>query len=57
MARRFIDLVLQAYENDDRIPHPALLVLGPFMQSERQAEFLNRAARLKSVEASPSTRN
>ena len=46
-----IDLVLQAYENDDRIPHPALLVLGPFMQSERQAEFLNRAARLKSVEA------
>jgi predicted glycosyltransferase len=46
-----IDLVLQAYENDDRIPHPALLVLGPFMQSERQAEFLTRAARLKTVEA------
>jgi predicted glycosyltransferase len=46
-----IDLVLQAYENDDRIPYPALLVLGPFMQSERQAEFLTRAARLKSVEA------
>jgi predicted glycosyltransferase len=46
-----IDLVLQAYENDDRIPHPALLVLGPFMQSERQAEFLTRAARLKAVEA------
>ena len=46
-----IDLVLQAYENDDRIPHPALLVLGPFMQSERQAEFLTRAARFKTVEA------
>jgi len=46
-----IDWVLRAYEEDRRLPYPALLVLGPFMQSERQAEFLTRAARLKMVEA------
>ncbi|HSD34859.1 MAG TPA: hypothetical protein VLE26_05525 [Alphaproteobacteria bacterium] len=46
-----IDWVLQAYESDRRLPYPALLVLGPFMQSERQAEFLTRASRLKMVEA------
>ena len=31
-------------------PYPALLVLGPFMQPERQAEFIDRAARLKRVD-------
>ncbi len=46
-----IDWVLRAYENDTRLPYPALLVLGPFMQSERQSEFLARAARLPQVEA------
>ncbi|MET1027149.1 MAG: glycosyltransferase [Dongiaceae bacterium] len=46
-----IDWVLRAYENDSRLPHPALLVLGPFMHSERQTEFLARAARLGNVEA------
>ena len=46
-----IDWVLRAYEHDKAMPLPALLVLGPFMQSERQAEFLDRAARLKKVEA------
>jgi predicted glycosyltransferase len=46
-----IDWVLRAYEHDKAMPFPALLVLGPFMQSERQVEFLNRAARLKKVEA------
>jgi predicted glycosyltransferase len=46
-----IDWVLNAYERDKRLPHPALLVLGPFMQSERQAEFIHRASRLKAVEA------
>ena len=39
-----IDWVLRAYESDRALPLPALLVLGPFMQSERQAEFLARAA-------------
>jgi predicted glycosyltransferase len=46
-----IDWVLRAYEHDKAMPLPALLVLGPFMQSERQVEFLNRAAKLKKVEA------
>ncbi len=46
-----VDWVLRAYEHDKAMPLPALLVLGPFMQSERQVEFLNRAARLKKVEA------
>ena len=45
-----IDWVLRAYEHDPLLPYPALLVLGPFMQSERQAEFMDRAARLKRVD-------
>ena len=35
-----IDWVLRAYEHDQACRLPALLVLGPFMQSERQVEFL-----------------
>jgi predicted glycosyltransferase len=46
-----IDWVLRAYEHDPLLPYPALLVLGPFMQSERQAEFMDRAAKLKRVDA------
>jgi len=46
-----IDWVLRAYEADQAMPFPALLVLGPFMQQDRQAEFLARAARLDRVEA------
>jgi predicted glycosyltransferase len=46
-----VDWVLRAYENDRRLPHPALLVLGPFMHSDRQTEFLARAAKLDKVEA------
>ena len=46
-----VDWVLRAYENDAHQPHPALLVLGPFMHSDRQAEFLQRAGRLDNVEA------
>jgi predicted glycosyltransferase len=50
-GEEIIDWVLRAYESDAGLPHPALLVLGPFMSSERQAEFLHRAARLDNVEA------
>jgi predicted glycosyltransferase len=50
-GEEIIDWVLRAYESDASLPHPALLVLGPFMASERQAEFLHRAARLDNVEA------
>jgi predicted glycosyltransferase len=46
-----IDWVLRAYESGAALPHRALLVLGPFMQSERQAEFLQRALALPGVEA------
>lgn len=46
-----IDWVLRAYENDPHQPHPAVMVLGPFMHSDRQAEFLQRAAKLDNVEA------
>ncbi len=43
--------MLRAYEHDPLLPYPALLVLGPFMQAERQAEFMDRAAKLKRVDA------
>jgi len=46
-----VDWVLRAYEHDPLLPYPALLVLGPFMQPERQAEFMDRAAKLKRVDA------
>ncbi|HEU4350880.1 MAG TPA: hypothetical protein VFR66_03310 [Burkholderiales bacterium] len=46
-----IDWVLRAYEHDPLLPYPALLVLGPFMHADRQAEFMDRAAKLKRVDA------
>jgi predicted glycosyltransferase len=46
-----IDWVLRAYEHDPLLPYPALLVLGPFMAAERQAEFMDRASKLKRVDA------
>ena len=46
-----IEWVLRAYESDQMLPYPALLVLGPFMPPEDQAAFINRAAKLKRVEA------
>ena len=46
-----IDWVLRAYERDPDLPYPALLVLGPFMNSEVQGDLLARAARLDKVEA------
>jgi predicted glycosyltransferase len=45
-----IEWVLRAYEHDPLLPYPALLVLGPFMQAERQREFMARAAKLKRVD-------
>jgi predicted glycosyltransferase len=46
-----IDWVLRAYEHDPEITHPAVLVLGPFMASNLQVQFIERAARLKRVHA------
>ena len=47
-----IDWVLRAYEADGpNLPHPALLVFGPFMALERRIEFTERASRLERVHA------
>jgi predicted glycosyltransferase len=46
-----IDWVLRAYEQDPDIPMPALLVLGPFMHRNLQAEYKQRASRLGNVTA------
>ncbi len=46
-----IDWVLRAYEHDPAMTHPAVLVLGPFMASNLQVQFIERTARLKRVHA------
>ena len=46
-----IDWVLRAYEHDPGLPHRAVLVFGPFMQPEAQAEFLHRAEKLPKLRA------
>ncbi len=50
-GEELIDWVLSAYETDSLLPYPALLVLGPFMRPERQAEFIDRTQALNRVEA------
>jgi predicted glycosyltransferase len=45
-----MDWVLRAYEQDSDLPYPALLVLGPFMSQENQADFMERAAALDRVQ-------
>jgi predicted glycosyltransferase len=45
------DWVLKAYEADRTLPHPALIVTGPFMQSEVQERLLARVAALADVAA------
>ena len=44
-----VDWTLRAYENDPTLPLPALLAFGPFMLSDKRAEFTERAARLDNV--------
>ena len=45
-----VDWVIRAYEADRQQPYPALIVLGPFMPSETQAPFIERATVLDDVE-------
>jgi len=45
-----VDWVLAAYEADREIPHPVLIMLGPFMPTEAQEAFQARAAALPNVE-------
>jgi predicted glycosyltransferase len=44
-----VDWVLKAYECEAPPPYPALLVLGPFMSPESQADFMRRASRLPDI--------
>jgi predicted glycosyltransferase len=46
-----VDWVLRAYETDRNLPWPAIIVLGPFMPPELQADFMRRAERIELVEA------
>jgi len=45
-----IDWVLRAYESDRRIPYPAVVVTGPFMATDKQREFRERAERIGRIE-------
>ena len=44
-----VDWVLRAYEARERPLFPALIVLGPFMPAEKQAEFKARSETLRDV--------
>jgi predicted glycosyltransferase len=46
-----IDWVLRAYESGEKIPHRALMVFGPFMQTDAQDKFLGRIEKLDNVDA------
>lgn len=46
-----IDWVLSAYEADPDLPHPALLLFGPFMPKEQRAKYAERVDRLPRVAA------
>jgi predicted glycosyltransferase len=50
-GEELIDWVLTAYESFPDLPVRALLVFGPFLQTELQSEFLKRVAKLRNVEA------
>lgn len=49
-GEEMVDGVLSAYEADHNLPYPALVVLGPFMNTEQQHAFMNRAENLEDVE-------
>jgi len=46
-----IDWVLRAYEHDPSLPLPVMMVLGPFMSSNYQTEFMERVSRIEKVTA------
>lgn len=50
-GEELVDWVLRAYESDSSLPHRSVIVLGPFMQSDRRAEFIARTDKLSKVEA------
>jgi predicted glycosyltransferase len=44
-----IDWVMRTYEAGHKLPHAALMVLGPFMPPEQRREFIDRASHLDRV--------
>ena len=46
---KFVDAILGAYEKDNSIPYPALIVLGPLMPRKQQKTFMCRAKRISGV--------
>ncbi|MGH1484285.1 MAG: glycosyltransferase family protein [Geminicoccales bacterium] len=50
-GENLIDWVLRAYETSPDLPHPVLLVFGPFMDQDRRIAFQERAAKLDNVHA------
>ena len=46
-----VDWVLRAYESESGLPHPALVVFGPFMAPQSRQKFMKRIRRLERVEA------
>ncbi|MCS6779614.1 MAG: hypothetical protein NZ555_07925 [Geminicoccaceae bacterium] len=40
-----VDWVLRAYEADRELPHPAVILFGPFLPAEQRAQFQERVAR------------
>ena len=50
-GEQLIDWVISAYEKDDGIPYPALLVFGPFMYPRRRRSFRQRVSKLDRVQA------
>lgn len=45
-----VDWVISAYEHDPSIPHPAVIVFGPFMPTDLQESFRARAKKLPNVQ-------
>ncbi len=48
-GEQMVDWVLSAYEHAADLPHPALIVTGPFMPLERRLEYQRRAEALARV--------
>ncbi len=46
-----VDWVISAYESDRALPHPALVVFGPFLDRQRRSAFQARIRRLPDVDA------
>lgn len=47
---QLVDWVMRAYEAREAPLFPALIVLGPFMDGENQAEFMRRSENLRNVQ-------